>query len=332
MILHPAVIALFIASFLTGLMIFSSAFQAVRIVRKWDIHSGSEDQLRMERTTYLISMLLAYAFGFQLISFFLFIFTADTLHSLFVGAMCAAGTLNVNGYGYPTLILKLVNFLLAGLWLIVNYTDNKAYDYPLIRKKYLLLLAITPFIAAEIIVQAKYLTGLRADVITSCCGSLFSGETKGLASDVASLPLVPSALAFYCGMLLTLILGLLYYFKGWGGYLFSLASGATFIISIAALISFISLYFYELPTHHCPFDILQREYFYIGYPLYLSLLGGGVAGMGVGVLMPFRKIESLKEIVPAVQRKLTLATLVLYLVFLAIVTYRILSTDFTMRG
>jgi hypothetical protein len=332
MILHPAVIALFVASFLTGLMIFSSAFHAVRIVRKWDIHSGSEEQLRMERTTYLISMLLAYAFGFQLISFFLFIFTADTLHSLFVGAMCAAGTLNVNGYGYPTLILKLVNFLLAGLWLIVNYTDNKAYDYPLIRKKYLLLLVITPFIAAEIIVQGAYLTGLRADVITSCCGSLFSGETKGLASEVASLPLVPSALAFYLGMVLTLVLGLLFYFKGRGGYIFSIVAGATFFISIAALISFISLYFYELPTHHCPFDILQKEYGFIGYPLYLSLLGGGVAGMGVGILMPFRKIESLKAIIPTVQRNLTLVTLVLYLVFLVIVTSRILITDFIMRG
>ena len=35
--------------------------------------------------------------------------------------MCAAGTLNVNGCGYPTLILKIINFLLAGLWLIVNF-------------------------------------------------------------------------------------------------------------------------------------------------------------------------------------------------------------------
>ena len=40
--------------------------------------------------------------------------------------MCAAGTLYVNDYGYPALILKVANFLLAGFWLILNYTDNGA--------------------------------------------------------------------------------------------------------------------------------------------------------------------------------------------------------------
>jgi len=41
-----------------------------------------------------------------------------------------------------------------------------------------------------------------------------------------------------------------------------------------AILSFISVYFYELPTHHCPFCILQKEYGYVGYPLYLTLFGG----------------------------------------------------------
>ena len=87
-------------------------------------------------------------FAFELISFFLYIYTADHLHTLFVGAMCAAGTLKVNGFGYPALLLKMLNFILAGLWLIMNYADNQAYDYPLIKKKYLLLLLITPLVLA----------------------------------------------------------------------------------------------------------------------------------------------------------------------------------------
>jgi uncharacterized integral membrane protein len=98
--------------------------------------------LILERRTYIISTILAYLFGFQLLSLFLYIFTADHLHTLFVGAMCAAGTLYVNAYGYPALIMKVINFLLAGLWLILNYADNRAYDYPLIRKKYFFLLII----------------------------------------------------------------------------------------------------------------------------------------------------------------------------------------------
>ena len=332
MILHPAVIALYVSSALIAFMVFYSAWHGTRILLKWDISSGSETQLQLERSTYLISTLLAYAFGVQLLSFFLYIFTAETLHTLFVGAMCAAGALNVNAYGYPALLLKLFNFLLAGLWLIVNYTDNKAPDYPLVRKKYILLLIIVPFIAAEILVQAKYLVGLRADVITSCCGSLFSPDNVGVASDLAALPALHAGIAFYLGMALTIATGAWFYLKGKGGYIFSLLAGLTFFISIASLISFISLYFYEMPSHHCPFDILQGEYGYVGYPLYMSLLTGGVSGMGVGVLALFRKNKSLAEIVPAVQKKLALVTVLMYLIFTAIVTYRIIFADFTMRG
>jgi hypothetical protein len=87
-------------------------------------------------------------------------------------------------------------------------------------------------------------------------------------------------IAFYFGMVFTFVSGIYFYLKNRGGYIFSLASFITFIISVLSLISFISLYFYELPTHHCPFCILQREYGYIGYLLYITLLGGSVLGMG----------------------------------------------------
>jgi len=124
MMLHPTVIALMVGSFLLCLMLLISSAHGIRILRKWDLQSGSELQLELERRTYLVSTLLAYALGFQLVSLFLFIYTADDLHRLFVGAMCAAGTLNVNPFGYPTLVLKVVNFLLAAVWLIVNYTTT----------------------------------------------------------------------------------------------------------------------------------------------------------------------------------------------------------------
>ena len=35
--------------------------------------------------------------------------------------MCADGTLGVNGYGYPVLILKIINCLLAGVWLAAQW-------------------------------------------------------------------------------------------------------------------------------------------------------------------------------------------------------------------
>ncbi|HSG29625.1 MAG TPA: hypothetical protein VLA34_14180, partial [Candidatus Krumholzibacterium sp.] len=178
MIFHPAIIALYTASLLIGVMILYSAGYGIRIQRNWDIRSGSDLQLILERRTYLISTILTYVFAFEIISFFFYIYAADHLHTLFVGAMCAAGTLKVNGFGYPALILKMVNFMMAGLWLIMNHADNRAVDYPLIKKKYLLLSVITPFVLAEVFLQTRYFLLLRPDIITSCCGSLFSSGSK----------------------------------------------------------------------------------------------------------------------------------------------------------
>ena len=136
MLLNPAIIALIIGSLLAAGFAVYASVMGVQIIRWWDIQSGSERQLALERKTYLITTIFAYLSGFQLFSLFLFVYTADHIHDLFVGAMCAAGSLNVNDFGYPTLVLKAVTFVLCGLWLIVNHTDNRAADYPLIRTKY----------------------------------------------------------------------------------------------------------------------------------------------------------------------------------------------------
>ena len=332
MIFHPLVISLYVSSALIAFMVLYAAFFGVKILTDCDLKSGSELQLALERRTYLISTLLAYGFGAQVLSLFLFAFTADQLHPFFVGAMCAAGTLYVNAYGYPALILKIVNFLLAGLWLLVNYVDNRGYDYPLIRKKYSFLLVIAPLIVLEAILQANYFLRMRPDIITSCCGTLFSIGEKSLVSEIVALPSVPMKIVYYGSTALTLAAGVLFYRKGRGGYFFSVMSAVTLMVSILSILSFISLYFYELPTHHCPFCILQREYGYVGYPLYISLFGAGITGMGVGVLMPFRRVQSLAGIIPSFQKRLALISLVLLILFALIVTYRMVFTDFVLEG
>lgn len=330
MILHPAIIALVLVSLLISGMVVYASFFGIQIIRHWDIRSGSEEQLALERRTYLISTIISYMLVFQIGSLFLYVYTADSLHNLFVGAMCAAGTLNVNSYGYPAFLLKILNFILAGLWLIINYTDNQAYDYPLIRKKYAMVLILAPLIVTEAIVQLVYFMQLKGDVITSCCGSLFSSERTSVASDIAGMPAGRAMAAFAASIVLTFSSGTVYWIKGKLGRLFSLASGTSFIVSCVSLVSFISLYFYELPTHHCPFCILQREYHYIGYILYATLLTGAVTGLGVGALMPFREIASLATTLPVIQRKLALISVLSYLFFVVIAVYRMVSTDFSL--
>jgi hypothetical protein len=327
MILHPAIIALLTASSLTSLMVVYAAYYGLVILRNWDLSSGSELQLSLERRTYLISTILGYVLVFQLASLFLYIYTADSLCTLFTGAMCAVGMLNVNAYGYPTLIFKLVNFLLAGVWLIINYADNQAYDYPLIKAKYRLLLVIAPLIVAEAALLYAFFLGLKPEIITSCCGSLFSRDSTGIAGDIIALPTTPMMAAFYAGAAFTLLSGFYFYWTGKAGYLFSAISGVMAVLTIASVFSFLSVYIYELPSHHCPFCILQKEYHYIGYPLYAGLLFGAVSGLGVGALMPFKAIGSLKQAVPALQKRLSLAALFCWLLLTGIATYKIVTSN-----
>jgi hypothetical protein len=330
-ILNPTVIANLLASYVSTGMLVYAAYYGAQILKHWDIESGDELQLILERKTYLISTLLSYVCGLQLLSLFLYIFTADALCPLFVGAMCAAGTLNVNAFGYPTLVLKILNFILAGLWLVLNHADNQGYDYPLIKKKYLLLAFVAPFIVLETVLESAYFLGMQADVITSCCGSLFSSEKAGgLGSEIASLPAIPMLRIFYGAMLITLGSGLFFYLKGKGGYLYAGLSLLMFVISLIAIVSFISLYIYELPTHHCPFCIIMQEYHYVGYLLYVLLFGAVVAGIGTGILMPFREVESLKGMLPNFIAKLALTSVALFTAFTALVTYKIVFSNLIM--
>lgn len=328
MILHPTVIANLLAAYVASFMLVYAAYYGGQILKHWDIQSGSELQLVLERKTYLISTVLSFVFALQLLSLFLFVFTADSLRTLFVGAMCAAGTLNVNAFGYPTLVLKVVNFVAAGFWLVLNHADNKGYDYPLIKKKYLLLLIVTPFIVLETLLETAYFLNMQPDVITSCCGSLFSsGRTEGLGSELASLPAIPTLWAFYSAVVLTLASGTLFYLNNRGGYVYAGLSLALFVVALIAIVSVISIYIYELPTHHCPFCIIMEDYSYIGYLLYVLLFGGVVTGSGIGILLPFRRIQSLTGELPQVIRSLTLTSILFYGSFTLLVSYRIIVSN-----
>lgn len=327
MLFHPAIIALLLASSASALLVLSSAAFGLKVVRHWDIASGSERQLALERRTYLISTLLSLVFAAQLASLLLFVFNADRMAVLFVGAMCGVGTLNVNAFGFPALALKILVFFLASSWLMLNYVDNRGYDYPLVRIKYRFLLFIAPVILVAALTELLYFLGLKADVITSCCGSLFSASGKSLVSEMSSLPPLPSLLVFYGTLGVTLLGGVHFFWRQRGGYLFAGLSVLAFLVAIAAIISFLSLYIYEHPNHHCPLCILKEDYNYFGYGLYIPLFGATAAGLGVGVIRPFARIPSIAPTVHTVSRRFTLSALALFALFALLATWAILHSN-----
>jgi hypothetical protein len=331
-ILNPAIIALMLGSFLVSGFAVYGSIVGTQIIRSWDIRSGSEQQLWLERKTYLVSTIFAYLLAFELLSLFLFIHTADHIHGLFVGAMCAAGSLNVNEYGYATLVLKIINFTLCGIWVILNHADNRGFDYPLIRTKYKFLRFITALLALETILQTHYFAGIKADVITSCCGTLFSEDANSFAGAISSLPSLGTQILFYFSVALSLRVGIHFLVTGRAARVFSGLATCTMVLSVASVISFVSLYFYELPTHHCPFCLLQREYHYIGYALYLCVFAAGIAGASVGVIDRSKGVASLKQVIPILQRRLCLVSMGALVLFVVISTYPMIFSDFTLRG
>ncbi len=332
MIFSPAVIALITGSLLVGGFALYASAVGLRILHHWDIRSGSELQLALERKTYLISTIFGCLLIFELFSLFLFVHTADNIHEQFIGAMCAAGSLNVNGYGYPTLILKTTVFILCGIWLVLNHTDNQGEDYPLILKKYRFLLTITALLVLELYFQFRYFREMQPNLITSCCGTIFNEDTAGLAGDAVAVPPTAAAVIFFTTVALALRMGLYFLTTGRAGTWFAWINGWLFLFSFIAVVSFISVYFYELPTHHCPFCILQPEYHAIGYFLYLFLFVGGITGVSVGILDRMKGPRSLAAVIPGVQKRLCIVSLTASVLFTIIALYPMIFSDFVLIG
>ena len=327
MLLHPPVLALLLISVLVAAGLVLATPFALRVVRRWDLASGSEAQVRLERGTYLVSTGVALVLLAQTLSLGLFVFVAEGLSTQITGAMCATGTLNANAFGFPTLALKVLLFFGAAAWLAVDRLDREGVDYPLVRGKYALLLALTPLALAEATLQLLYFALLSPEVITSCCGSLFSAEGAGVAAEVAALPAAPAMVAFYLAGALVVVLAARTWRSARGGVALGVAAALAFAVALAGVVSFVSVYVYESPHHHCPLCLLKGGYDYLGYPLYGVLFAGTACALAAAVSGPFARIPSLAQAAPPRASRCAGAAAVLLGVFYLLATWAVLRSN-----
>lgn len=332
MLFNPAILALIMVSGVVVAMVASAAIFAVQLLRHWDIHSGSERQLRLERRTYLISTLMSWAFAFELLSLLLFVYTAESLSGQFVGAMCATGVLNANAWGWPDLLLKIGLFFGGALWLTLNAFDNRGYDYPLIRHKYALLLLLTPFVVSEAYLQLRFFLALSPDIITSCCGTLFSANAQGVAAEISAVTPKLAAWGLTLSGLAVVVGGLHCWMRQRGAWLFALFAVAAFVIALMAVVSLLSPYIYEHPHHHCPFCILKAGHDYIGYLLYLPLFSATALALATTATAHWRKVPSLRDSVGPVSHSYARVATVLFLLFYLIAAWSVYSSHLVMQG
>lgn len=334
MILHPGILALLLGAVVSLAMLVAGAGLGLTIARHWQPEQADDRQLTLERRCDLVATLVQWAVGFQSFALLLFLYTLEDLHPLFVGAMCATGTLNANPVGWHLLWLKLLLFLGGSLWWVANHLDQRVPEAPLTRPKFLTLLALVPLAGADLVLMVVYFAGLKPEIITSCCGSLFSTAGHGVASDLASLPVRAMIIAFYAVSLLFGGMLLICRWRSGWGWRMLLAAGAGLFgaTALASVVAFISIYYYRLPSHHCPFDLLQGHYHFIGYPLYFCLFGALLCGLVPQLLALLRPLPAFAGQLAGVERRWLEAGLLLLTGMLLLVSWPLVFGEFTMQA
>jgi len=182
-------------------------------------------------------------------------------------------------FGTYLFILKILNIYLFGFWLILHYLDIKSENLPYTRLKFgFFIIAFTVF-ATEILLEIIMFNAIDVDKMVSCCGTLYSSSATSYISTIFLID-TDILLGLFYGNFAALVL--FYFLKQ--KHLFSLLNLTFIIISIISLITFFGTYIYELPTHHCPFCFLQKDYYYVGYLIYTLLFVGTFNGITTGFL------------------------------------------------
>ncbi|MBP9566338.1 MAG: hypothetical protein KBE02_03540 [Sulfurospirillum sp.] len=282
MTLTPEIIAILM---LDGLFLFFSSIAFVlslKLYWYWDRDATSLLQYRLEKESYLVGLIIKYIFMLKVPLFLFFIYTCDTLSGIITGAMCAAGVVNSVDFGLFLLLFKLLNLYLFGFWLLLHVRDVESELQPYIRQKSLFFGIAFFFFVAEIVLEILFFTSLNISKIVSCCGTLFSASTQSSLSFLFLMENWMIVSFFYASFVLMLV-GFMV--KNSAVYLFS--NLLFLFFAIVSLILFFSTYVYELPTHHCPFCLLQSDYYGVGYFLYATLFLGtfyGICGVVISTL------------------------------------------------
>ncbi len=321
MLLNSWSIALLLCGLIVLFLMGLAARSAIRVLLFWNPESDSNRQIRLENEIWLTSTLVEYALGIQIISLIVFVLAANFYSQSIAGAMCATGSLLANSFGVPALLVKIGGVFFYGFWIVLHQLDIHSEQYPLVRKKYLYLLFLIPLLILDLSLEILFITGLKPDIITSCCAVVFDDATGGGSNLIGGFSHGLSMELFYgtAGVLIGIGSFLLRQRQRWMVVLFSSGWLWFFLLALAVVTTEFSSYIYAMPFHKCPFCILKPEYHYIGFVMYFALFMGAFFGMSAAVIEPLRFVDGLESGVAGYQRSAVKFSL-LFLVFFVLVS------------
>jgi len=284
MLLTPEIITILALDFIFLFFGTVAFLISIKIVRFWNLNSTSNLQYKLEKQSFLVATIIKYIFIVKLPLFLFFIFTADKLSDVITGAMCGAGVVNSVSFGSAMFFYKILNLYIFGFWLVLHHFDLKNESQPYTRYKFMLYIIGFIFLLIEIYLEIDFFTSLDVSKLVSCCGTLFSAASTSSFSFIFTINKLYFVYMFY-----TVFMFLILSYMLKNAWMILSLNIAYIFISIISLIIFFGTYIYQLPTHHCPFCMLQKDYDYIGYVLYITLYIGTFYGVSGAIMSLLEK-------------------------------------------
>jgi len=270
-------------------LLFVAFIVSLKVLMKWDFERFTPLQFALERQAYLITTILFFVFSMKFLLIIYFIFSIDALSLLVPGAMCGAGVISANIYGSYLLILKLVILFFLTLWFFINAYDMRTKNHKWFKIKSWLFSFIFLLVVAELVLNIKYFSNIDTHAPVSCCSALF-GQLEG-ANPLPFGLNIPMLLVLFYLLYILIILAV----KTKQTQLYILANILFVYVAYYAVVYFFGTYIYQLPTHKCPFCMLQSEYMYVGYPLWISLFVGTYIGLSNAISTLWLKLSGLRS-------------------------------------
>lgn len=277
MLVDPWIITLFVLYAVSAVLLLVALYTGFTINRHWQPDTYTAGQLHLEHRNLLASVVLQFMLLLQLFILLTFIYVVNIhLPQVVAGAMCAQGILQLNPLGMPALLLKWVGLIIYFTMWATNFLDQREPRNPLTPGKYRLLPLVTLLFVADAVLTIYFFSGVRADVVATCCSMDFSysalPEAGGSATD---------GRLWAVGYLIwaALQLGAVLRFRDRNRVWLPPGALVTGLLFIPAMRHYFVRFIYEMPAHHCLFDIFWGEYYYAGY-----LLFGGLTLYAAAVL------------------------------------------------
>lgn len=279
-ILNNKVIIYLLSETVIYLLLLIAFLATPTLIKNWNFNNFSSSQFKLENRSYLIITIISFTIILKIILLPYLIYTIDELSNIVVGAMCGAGVIKANIYGNPLLAIKIIIIFLSGFWITLNNIDLKSKDYRYTILKLWIFIAIFALLTIEITLDILYFTNIEISKPVSCCSVIFNSREYLLFGLDTTKVVILSYLLYFLIILTTIS----------KNYIASIVSNIIFLpVAYYSVVYFFGTYIYQIPTHKCPFCMLQSDYYFVGYIIWGLLLIGVFKGINQGLVELFFK-------------------------------------------